>query len=171
MTARKIFALVIMLLAANVSFAQEAPALKYKLKQFSPDTGSHIPRDILRSSMPLDKTYRELSDEHKAMVRAEYEAMLPEDEPPFPLDGLGPLYDTLRKVSNKLDNRGDIAVVVTVDSNGEGVSARVLKAEDAQIGRYAAQVGMLTRFKPALCSGKPCTMDFVIRMSVTRSLQ
>lgn len=170
MPARKFFTIAVMLLFANISFGQEAPALKYKIKQTEPSTGSNIRRDVITSSMPMDKTYRELSDEHKAMLRADYEAMPPEDEPPFPLEGLGKLYDTLGKVSDKLDNRGDIGVIVTVDSNGEGVSARVIKADDAQIGRYAAQVAMLTRFKPALCAGKPCTMDFVIRLKVTRSL-
>ena len=170
MRLRYFFASTLLLLLANLSIAAEEPLLKYKIKEAEPATGSNIRRDVIKSSMPLDKTYRELSNEHKAMVRAEYEAMPPEDEPPFPLEGLGPLYDTLRKVSNKLDNLGDIVFIVTVDSSGEGVSARVIKADDAQIGRYAAQVAMMTRFKPALCAGKPCTMDFVIRIIVTRSL-
>ena len=170
MPAGKFFAIAVMLQFANISFGQEAPALKYKIKEAEPGTGSNIRRDVITSSMPLDKTYRELSDVHKAMVRAEYEAMPPEDEPPFPLEGLGKLYDTLGKVSDKLQNWGDIAVVVTVDSSGEGVSAKVLKADDAIIGRHAAQVAMLTRYKPALCAGKPCTMDFVIRLRVTRGL-
>lgn len=171
MPTRNFFATAILLLFANTAFGQEAPANKYRIKEAEPLTGSNIRRDSISSSIPMDKTYRELSEEHKAMVRANYEAMPIGDEPPFPLEGLGKLYETLSKLSDKLDNRGDISVIVTVDSNGEGVSAKVIKADDAQIGRYAAQLGMLTRYKPAVCAGKPCTMDFVIRMRMTRSLQ
>jgi hypothetical protein len=142
-----------------LSQAEEARKT-FTLKQDEPSLGTHIPQVLVSSSIPLDQTYNQLSDAHKAMLRGLYEDMSEQDEPPFPANGLGKLLEAINKGATKHQARGDFALIVHVASDGLASSVEVLKTPNDEFGRFAASVVMLTKFKPALCGAQACAMDF-----------
>lgn len=54
---------------------------------------------------------------------------------------------------------------VDVDADGEATAVKVLLAADPQLTRTIASVLLLTKYKPAVCSGKPCAMAYPFRIS------
>lgn len=142
----------------------EPPPAKY-LRQDAA-TGSNIRRSAVTSPLPMDKTYRELTAEQKAYVKSFYESVENEDEPPYPLNGLGSIYQPLIKAQEKLQVEGLLSMEVRIDGEGKAVSVNILNAPDKQMGNTAAAIAMLTKYKPAVCSGQPCTMSFPIRLDM-----
>jgi hypothetical protein len=86
----------------------------------------------------------------------------PGDEPPFPADGLAPLYDTIRLGQQKLKVRGDLEVAVTVGSGGDAIDVQVLKSPSTEMTEFAASILLMTKYKPAVCKGQPCRMQFPV---------
>jgi len=126
------------------------------------ETGTIIKKDIKwNSKIPLDKTYSELTPEQRAELHAMYEALPEGDEPPFPQQGIKPIFSAIRKAQRVLQARGELNMAVTVGPDGVAT-----KVEDrggvynVQMTELAQQVLLLTKYKPAVCSGKPCTMQF-----------
>ncbi|MGO5000515.1 hypothetical protein [Oceanisphaera sp. W20_SRM_FM3] len=115
---------------------------------------------ILPGPIPLDRRYQEFTAEEKARVHAAYERIPDGDEPPFPADGLKPVYDALLKGQEHLMVAGKLRVVATVDAAGTVQSVAAFESPAAGVTRLAATILMLTKFKPASCTGKPCQMDF-----------
>lgn len=156
-------------------FADDALAPKrYSIKEDAPDTGSNIRRERIISSLPLDKRYSELTSEQRIAVKSQYEQMAEDDEPPFPVNGLGPVYKAISKI-REYDARGryglgidgPLTLHIQVDSQGNATSASVYESPNPDITTSAAAIGMLTKYKPAVCGGQPCAMVFPIRMQLT----
>ena len=144
---------------------------RYSLKQDQPDIGTNIKRDIVSGSVvSLDKGYAELSPEEQAYVKSQYEQMGPHDEPPFPVNGLRPIYKMIVAGQQKLRVGGSMTLAVDVNSQGEATSVSVLQSPDPEMVRFAASVLMLQRYKPALCNGNPCTMQFLFRITFEKRL-
>lgn len=157
-------------LGACAAHAQDAPS-GYTMKQDEPTLGTNIKRNVVtHSSLPPDKTYDQLTAEEQALLKGEYEHLGAADEPPFPLHGMRPIYKALAKVQQKLRVAGDLTMFVDIDSEGHAVSVSVLQSPDTQLTQAAASVLMLQDYKPALCEGKPCRMQFPLRMKFTTSL-
>jgi hypothetical protein len=134
---------------------------EYVIKEDEPRTGSLIRRNAVHgSSIPINKRYDELTAEEKASVNQDYEKIEPGDEPPFPLDGLRPVYDAVRKIQGKLQVRGELYLIVTVGADGKATEVKVIGSPSPEMVRGAASVMLLTKFKPAQCRGQPCRMDF-----------
>ena len=152
--------------AAALQAQEPLPAPVYTLKQERPRTGTNIPRDVVfASELPLNRRYGEMSEAEQRKVRSLFEAMPAGDEPPFPIDGLGPVYRAIQKVTERMQVRGDMTLVVRVAPDGEATSVQVLKSPDAEATRAVGSVLMLTRYKPAICAGTPCAMDYPFRIS------
>jgi hypothetical protein len=167
---RLIFALTALLAAAlplsAMAQAAEASAA-YKLKQEEPPTGSSIKRDATISSFPYDKPYSQLSERDKQRLRALYEQMGPDDEPPFPLRGYKSIFKSLATVQSRLLVAGELDIAVIVDSEGNGTGVKVYKSPDPEMTKVVATLMMLERYKPALCKGAPCAQEFPLRMNFT----
>lgn len=141
---------------------------KYKLKpdssflgmQFEARGGNAV------SVIPFDKSYDLLTPAQRARVKSAYESMGADDGPPFPVGGLGALYDPLTKGQQRLLVEGPFVAEVMVNSKGEGVSIAVLKTPSEGVTRFVAGVALLTKYKPGLCNGTPCEMAFPIRMQL-----
>jgi hypothetical protein len=125
-------------------------------------TGSILKKDIRWDSpIPLNKTYAELTDEQKAALHKMYEKLGPNDEPPFPVEGIKPIFNAVKKAQRILQSRGRLDMKVTVGPDGKAI-----KVEDfgtvrtGQMTETAQQVLLLTTYKPASCDGTPCTMQF-----------
>ena len=148
--------------------ADELPAPIYAIKQAVPTTGSRIPRRAVTSSLiPINRRYGELTREQQELVKSRYEAMLPLDEPPYPVDGLVPLFEAVRDINRKLVAEGELSMFVEVDAQGQATSVSVMKSPDPKFTRAVASVLMLTKFKPAVCRGQPCSMGYPFRMTFT----
>jgi len=146
--------------------ADELPPAKFELKQ--ENTGSHLPRNVLTGvSVPINRRYSELTDEQKDIVKSRYEAMRPTDEPPYPIDGLTPLFKAVNQLQRKVLAQGELVIFIDVDAKGNAVSASVIKplALDPDMTLAVAQVLMLTKYKPAICSGQPCAMGYPFRVT------
>lgn len=147
---------------------QVAAAADLPRKQFDirvQETGTRFGRAAMTSQgLPLNRRYAELDAKEKSLVRANYEGMPEADEPPFPDEGLLPVMTTLHTGAEQGFPKGRMVVVVDVDSSGKVQHAQAFGKVDADFARFAASVLARTPFKPAVCAGKPCAMQYVLRI-------
>jgi hypothetical protein len=153
-------------LCSTAQAAGELPPPIFAIKQDVPSIGSNIPRKVATSSdIPLNRRYGELMPAEQDLVKSRYEAMLPLDEPPYPIDGLLPLFNAIRKVQDAVLAQGELTMFVDVDAQGQATSVSVMKSPDPKLTQVVASVLMLTKYKPALCRGQPCSMGYPFRMT------
>ena len=153
-------------LCATAQAAEELPPPIYVIKQDVPSIGTNIPRKVATSSdIPINRRYGELTPAEQEIVKSRYEAMMPLDEPPYPADGLLPLFNAIRKVQDAVLAQGDLTMFVDVDAQGRATSVSVMKSPDSKLTQAVASVLMLTKYKPALCRGQPCSMGYPFRMT------
>ena len=129
-----------------------------------------LPRTRIRNTVvtgsvvPVNQRYEQMSDEHKALVRSQYDSRAADDDPPFPAEGLEPVYQALYRVQRALLVKGELTLVATVLPDGTVSQVQAIGSPDPQLTKYAGAVVMATPFKPALCHGQPCQMEFPFRM-------
>jgi hypothetical protein len=128
-------------------------------------TAKAIPDVLARSTrIPIDKRYSELTPEQKEVLASYYESMGPEDEPPFPEDGIGVIVKPIVKAQHKLLATGPLRLIVDVTSKGTATSVKAVGSPGAEMTRFAASVLLLTKFKPARCTGVPCAQQYVFNL-------
>lgn len=138
----------------TASFAQNAPTFTLRKDIASPDV-------IARSThIPFDKRYAELTLEQKAVLNSMYESMAPQDEPPFPMDGLIPIVKAMYAAQAKLLVTGTIKLIVNVSAAGEATSVTAIGSLSPEMTRFAASILAVTKYKPALCGGTPCEQKY-----------
>ena len=151
-----------LLCTAVPSLAEKMPKLNYKEELAI--TGTHIRRDALLDSwLPLNQTYAEMSPENRQKLRAIYSSLAPDDEPPFPARGLGPSIQQLREVHRRIGGPGEMKLILSVDAEGKVGDVSVYSASNERMAFYGAILLSKERFKPGLCQGVPCAMDFMYR--------
>ena len=121
--------------------------------------------EVTGSSLPLNKRYDELTTEQKDIVNLWYEHIGPGDEPPFPMEGLKSIYEPFAELQARLHVVGDLVLVATVGQDGTVVEVKTYRSPTDQVTRVASSILLLTKFKPALCRGKPCKMDFPVEIA------
>jgi len=132
------------------------------------ETGSHLARpSITGLAVPPDKAYADLTLEEKSVVRSSYDRMAAADEPPYPLQGQRPILDALRQIGQKVQAEGKLSMVVSINEQGQATKVSVLSSPDPQMTQAMANVLMLQKYKPAVCGGVPCVMDYPLRMNFT----
>jgi hypothetical protein len=151
---RKVAALLVVLVM------QSCLAETYGIREDQSPVGSSIRRNVVSWYIPLDRRWDEMTEEQKTSVKNFYENIEPGDEPPFPADGMRPVMDVVRKAQAKLLINEDVNVVVTVGIAGEVLTVKAIGSPDPEMTKFLAGVLYLTRFKPAVCGGRPCQMDF-----------
>jgi hypothetical protein len=157
---------VVLLLCALMPVHAEGDKPEYGIKERAPTTGSLIRKfEVLPGDIPLNLSWEQLSPQDRARFQGNYERMAPGDEPPFPIGGLRTLYGPLAKANRKLQVTGDLFVVATVDATGETTEVRIINQPGSEMGTFAGQLLLLAKFKPAVCQGKPCQMDFPLRFT------
>jgi hypothetical protein len=131
-----------------------------------PPPGSQIRRQAVTGSrIPINRKYHELTAEQKAIVHGWYESIAPGDEPPFPVDGMKPIHDAVRKAQARLLVTGNLFLVATVEPNGEVSAVKAIGSPSPEMTRVAGSVLLLTKFKPAVCGSVACAMDFPVSYS------
>ena len=153
-------------LVAHLPARAESAGPQYVVRQSEPSIGTNIPRPVISgSTIPLNRRYDELTQEEKAAVRGLYESMDPADEPPFPVDGLKPLYTAIQQAhERRFHVRGEMTLVATVGPTGDALKVQAIRSPDPDMTKFAASVLFATKFKPAMCKGQPCTMDYPLRI-------
>lgn len=140
--------------------AQESTP-QHSIKEDNPPTGSRIRRDDVKSvALPINQTYQQLTPQERAYINSWYEYVAPGDEPPFPLNGMRSILDMVSKGQEKMLVTGKLYLVATVEPNGTVSTVKAYGAPSPEMAKFAGQVLLLTKFKPAVCGGRPCRMDF-----------
>lgn len=160
-----LFAASALLLSATTLAADDE---KFIIRHAEPALGSHIRGASLILDVPPNKSYAELSEHQKRKVKAHFQPMAPSDEPPYPVGGVGELYKVLSFVQEYWKARGEFEMVATVKADGKVSLVSVYKTPDHKMTEYMAQILAVQQFKPALCEGVPCEMDYPLRLSMTR---
>jgi hypothetical protein len=129
-------------------------------------TGSMIAQDVMRSPVPFDKRYEELTARQKQSLFADYDAMPAGNEPPFPQYGLGHMLAKVRQYAATFNQPGEVVVKVDVDVNGDPVTATVYKSPSPGLAQLIGSEVALEKFKPAVCGGQPCAMTYTLRLDM-----
>jgi len=166
MTVRKLAFLT--LFASLAAIAQEGSRNeRYTLKR-DVDFSSIYPHstgaDVI-GAIPFDKPYGQLTADQQNRFKRFYVALGESDEPPFPLQGLGALYRPVSKGQQKLLVSGEFRADAEVDKDGNVSAVAVLQSPNEQVTKFMANVLLLTKFKPALCQGQPCSMGFPVKVT------
>lgn len=156
------------LLNATSVFAQEgASAPEYTLKREDDSTGSRIRQNAVTGiRVPINKPYAELTAEQKARVRALYEHLDEADEPPYPLKGTKEILRAISNAQDVLHLQGDLSVFVEVNADGTPNAVGVMKSPDERMTNLVATALIHERYKPGLCKGTPCKMQFPLRIKL-----
>ena len=162
----------VLLASPVMAQAQDAASPeRYSIKQASPTTGTSIPKDLVKGGLiPLNRRYAELTPEQQRLLKSRYEAMAENDEPPFPLDGLEPVYSLITKGQAKFLARGPMEIHVDIDASGDAKAVRIFQSPDEDLTKFAASVLLLTKYKPAVCGGAPCAMSYPFSMTFSVNL-
>jgi hypothetical protein len=156
-------------LCAGPALAQESTGReRYSIKQSTPSTGTHIPRDEVIGSLPFNKSYAELTPEQQAGLKAMYERMGEGDEPPYPLKGTRALYQAISAVHQRLGRAGELYMLADINSEGQATAVSVMRSPDPQMTQAAAAALLLEKYKPARCAGVPCRMQFPLLITFER---
>jgi hypothetical protein len=148
-------------LAPSLGAIAQTGEAEYSIKQDRPPPGFLIRRDAVRGkALPFNRTYQQLTAEQRALVHSWYESIPAGDEPPFPAEGTKPIHDAVRKGQAKMLVKGELMLIATVEANGEVSSVQAIGSPSPEMTKFASTILLLTKFKPAICSGQPCKMDF-----------
>lgn len=132
------------------------------MNEASSSTGTIIKKELRWSSrIPLNRTYDQLTPEEKAEFHAMYASLAPGDEPPFPLEGMKPVFSAIRKAQDMLEARGELNLAVTVGPDGTATKVEEYgRVNKREMTEFASTVLLMTKFKPAVCNGSPCASQF-----------
>ena len=157
--------LLVLSCVSAIVHAQEKEAPQYSLKQDEPRTGSNLKRTTLKGGpVPFNLRYSELTAEQQGFVKSEYEHLGPSDEPPYPVDGMTLIYKSMVKAQKAFNPIEDISAAVDIDSLGDAKSVVFFGKPDPNMKQFVASLLMLQKYKPAVCGGVPCNMQFPFRM-------
>ena len=134
-------------------------------------TGTIIRKGLKwNSDIPLNKTYDQLTDQQKLQLASLYESMPAGDEPPFPIQGLKPVFNSITKGQRIVRARGQLNMVVNVSPEGNAVDVVDLGGVGGvnarEMTQFAQSVLLMTKFKPAVCSGRPCKSQFPFQLDL-----
>jgi hypothetical protein len=139
--------------ASAIANAQtESPQMG--VKEDRPSTGSLIRKDVAWSTkIPLNRTYAELTTEQKDAFNKNYEPIAPGD--------------AIIKGQEAYLAVGELRLLVTVGPDGKAKDVSAYgKVDNPGMVKFAASVLVLTRYKPAICKGSPCTMQFPFQLKL-----
>lgn len=126
------------------------------------NTGSRIPVKLIKSSLPFDKSYKNLSENDKATLRSYYEGIPDDNKPPFPEAGLRYIAQDVKVAHSKMRKVGPLFAVANVDKTGQVSKVSVFASPHEKMSQLISAVLWETKFEPGVCAGEPCDMEFVL---------
>ena len=163
----KYWPLVLATLSTLALSVSAADAERYQLKEDIKLLG-FIPGHTVGNAefvIPFDKGYQVLTVAQQRRLKAAYVDMGESDEPPFPVGGLKDIYGPITEGQQRLLTEGAFRADVEVDAAGDPVAIAVYRSPSEAVTKFVANIIMLTKFKPAICSGVPCKMGFPVRIT------
>ena len=119
------------------------------------------------TSLPYGAPYDRLTATEKDVVRSLYEALPADDEPPYPVDGIGGVLKPLLYTAHHIRMDGWVDAIADVGPDGVVRSVSVYRSPDpVVITPTMTQLLMLQKFKPGKCHGEPCAMSFALRVNL-----
>ena len=175
MVIRDVVLLVSVFACASGAWAQDTakplPPERFNIRQDEPRVGSNIPRrEIHGVSVPLNRSWAQLTPEQQTLWKSQYDAIPAADEPPFPMESLGALNKSVSQSLRGQFESGKLDLNVRIDADGNATAVSIFAAPSPEIARNAASVLMASKFKPAVCAGQPCTMDFPFKLNLRKIL-
>lgn len=148
------------------------PKAETKYKMFSDSvTGTHIRETAIRAGVvPFTRSYDSMSDAERAIVRSWYPLLDDNDEPPYPLQGSGPLYKSILEVTQFVEVRGTVHLLVDIDEQGIATRTHLIATPDQDLYRVIDYFAKQQRYKPGKCAGQPCAMKFPLSISVGKNI-
>lgn len=131
--------------------------------------GSRLPQDVVRSAIPFDKRYEELTADEKAVLWKDYESPKAGDETPFPGTGLHHLTLPLMRLAARQNYGGKLIASVDIDSRGHAREVTIYKSPSSEISEMAKTLLSEESYRAARCDGQPCAMAFVLRLEFLRT--
>lgn len=132
-------------------------------------TGSPV-APITYRSLPLDRSWANLSSSDVELVRNQYEGLRAHEEPPFPAGGLAQLARELSALQRQQNLHGELQALVNVDAAGRvtGVTWQMSPEQGAVAGLN--EILERTRFEPATCAHSACAMAFPLHVEFSDTL-
>jgi hypothetical protein len=160
----------ILALTATIGLGAVSTAMADGLPYRITDTlvGSMIPQDIIRAAVPFDGRYEELNAEQKAALARDYQDLPAGDEPPFPMYGLRHMVRPLVRFADTWEPVGPLVASVMVDAQGNTGDVTIYHSPDQQLTQLVVGVLSHEKYKPAVCSGEPCAMAYMLRLDFPR---
>ena len=118
--------------------------------------------------VPPWKSYEQLTEEERKVIRSQYEDMPSSDEPPYPISGPKNIYLMVYEARVMFPALGLLYLLVDVDSTGKPVAVEVVETPNHRLAEYLKAELSKEQFKPAVCGGKPCRMQFPLRVDLSR---
>ena len=152
-----------------LSFASSAPAQtsklpEYGIKRDTPSTGTRLKEDRILLKVPPESNWAELSAAQKAYIKSSYHDMPEQDEPPYPIGGVKALYKAISDAQGQALVDGDLLAVANVDATGKVIDVNIYKTPSEPVAKAIAAFLFLQKFKPAVCGGKPCAMEYALNL-------
>jgi len=154
--------LLLALVAMGAVHAQEVPPTRPQVKV---DTrgGHFLESTVAHAYIDGDKTYAEMTPEERQFVRNHYEGLGPDDEPPYPKYGTRLIFELINAEMRKSGIEGDVTIGIIVGADGKAKGVNIYETPDRHFGRVVAGILAREPYKPGLCAGMPCDMEFPFR--------
>ncbi len=161
------------LLLATAAFllplAVGAAEPQYHIRFKEPALGTRVIKNMFTLNVPPEKNYSELTEAEKNRVKANFDAMPAADEPPYPVGGVRALYTVISEVQHYWKTEGELEMVASVKADGTVSNVSVYKTPPRwEMAPYVAQILAVQKFKPAICDGVPCAMDFPLKLNLVK---
>ncbi len=154
------------LLLSSATLASEPE--KFAIKHEDAPLGSRMKSTRFTINVPPEKKYADLTETQKNNVRANYDGLAADDEPPYPIDGVLTLYTAVSDVGVYFKAMGELELVATVGADGKVSAVSAYKTPDHRMTEYVSKILAVQKFKPALCKGAPCQMDYLLKLNLDR---
>jgi hypothetical protein len=123
---------------------------------------SLLPEKIADATLP-GVPWDDMNEGERVAFRQQYAALEAGDEPPYPAQGMRQVAVLVKKVHDAFpDYRGRVQVLVMVGPDGKAESVTTVGKVPADVNLYVASILNITPYKPAVCHGAPCRMNFSI---------
>ncbi len=150
---------------ANAAFAQQP---QHTIREEAPRVGSSIRRNLAQPvNIPVNLPYERLSPADRLKFHDSYEFIAEGDEPPFPKAGLQALLKPIAEAQQRLLATGQLLLIASVSPAGEVTTVTARGSPSPEMTKFAAQILLLTPFKPAVCGGAHCAMEFPLHINFT----
>lgn len=139
----------------------QGPAQPARIHRIEPTrTSLRLVADTSTSPQPYTGPYADMTPEQKATLRSMY--LLDEnDEPPYPVNGTKQIYQAVARLAREpAYGAGPFLIHVKVDKDGNATEVVVPASPGDDATQAIAAVLMKEKYKPGVCKGKPCAMDF-----------